>query len=142
MKTILSIIFLFLLSFVHAQTDSTQISQDTIVIADTSDIYVINKTNRLVQIDQDFAIEFRDLRSIKETHSINFENTKEVEKFFATCYRVLEKDVNVVGPRYSISRNKLSKNVTRIEDKDSGYFFLSYDTIEKMEAAFYRTIKE
>lgn len=141
MKTFVTILFLCVISASYAQTDSTATVSDTL-ISDTSDIYVINKTNRFVAVDSDFAVVFRDLKSLKEIHSVHFSTTKEVEQFFATCFRVLEKDVNIVGPLYSISRNKLSKNVVRIEDQQGGYFFLSYDTVEKMQAAFYRTIKQ
>lgn len=132
MKFFVIALFTLLGTSSFAQEDSS------VVIHDTLDIYVINSTNRLMHIDDGFALEFRDLKTLKEIHSINFSTEQEVDKFFETCFRVLEKDVTVVGELYSINRNKLSKNIVRIHNKEEAYFMLSYDTIEKMQKAYNR----
>lgn len=143
MKSLLSILLLCAASLSFGQTDSTLVTSDTLIVQDTTDIYVINSTNRMIAVDNSFAIEFRDLKKITEIGTIHFDSVKEVEQFFATCYRVLEQDVKVVGTLYTVSRNKLSKNVVRVDGQsETGYFFLSYDSVEKMEKAFYRTIQK
>lgn len=109
---------------------------------DTTDIYVINNTNRFVAIDHEgntsYAIVYRDLRSIKEMHTIHFENKANAHVFFEHCMIALEQDKIVENKRYSINRNALSKNVIRVEDEDEGYFMLKYSTVERMRTAFER----
>lgn len=135
MKSIFLFASLLLCGFSFAQTDST------LVIEDTTNIYVINSTNRLIQVGNNYSIEFRDLKTLNEVHYIRLDSKADVEKFFATCYRVLDQNKKVVGQHYTINRNVLSKNVVRIEHKDEAYFMLAYGTIEKMEKAFTRYAK-
>ncbi len=132
MKSLVIALFVLMGAPSFAQEDST------VVVADTIDIYVINSTNRLMHAGNSFALEFRDLKSLKEIHSIQFASIKEVDKFFETCFRVLEQDVTIVGELYTVNRNKLSKNIVRIHDKEEAYFMLSYDTLQKMQTAFNR----
>jgi hypothetical protein len=132
MKSLLLLACLLFGSFSYAQTDSTVLTEDT------TDIYVINSTNRLVQVGDRFLIEFRDLKSLKELHYIQLDSKAGVDKFFATCYRVLDQNIKIMGQHYSINRNMVSKNVVRIEHHDQAYFMLAYGTIEKMEKAFQR----
>jgi hypothetical protein len=119
-----------------AQSDSTVVSEDT------SDIYVINNTNRLIQVGDDYSIEFRDLKRLREVHYIRFENVGEVRKFFSDCYKVLDQNTTIANSLYILNRNVLSRNVVRIEHDDLAYFLLAYGTLEKMEKAFNRHTTE
>ena len=106
---------------------------------DTTDIYVINKTNRLVAIQPDsYAFIYRDLKSLKQVRSIDFESDTDLLKFFKLCQKALDKDQGTVTAAYNVSRNRLSKNVVRIQDKDDGYVLLSYSTLDHMRKAFER----
>lgn len=135
MKTFFFISFIFTSLSGFSQTDSTATSMDTL------DIYVINSTNRLVQIGSSYALLFRDLKSLREIHSINFQSSEEVNKFFATSFRSMEQDAIIIGEIYSVRRNKLSKNIIRVADKSDGYMLLSYDSLEKMQVAFNRLLE-
>lgn len=136
MKSLLLLICLTFGSFIYAQSDSTVVTEDT------SDIYVINNTNRLIQVGDDFSIEFRDLKRLTEVHYIRFDSQADVRKFFADCYKVLDKNTTISNQLYTLNRNMLSKNVVRIQHHDLAYFLLSYGTIENMEKAFERYMQE
>lgn len=103
---------------------------------DTTDIYVINNTNRLVAIDTDsYSFIYRDLKSLKQIRSFHFEAKKDLVKFFDLCLKALEKDQGTITGSYNVSRNKLSKNVVRVNDKNGGYVLIKYDTLEHMRKA-------
>lgn len=104
---------------------------------DTTDLYVINNTNRLVKLGEgEYAFIYRDLKSLKEIRSIDFDSNDAMSKFFDLCFKALEKDQGTVTEHYNVSRNKLSKNVVRVNDKQGGYFLLKYETLEHMKSAF------
>jgi hypothetical protein len=135
MKTSLFAIFITLSGFLFAQEDTTSF------VSDTTDIYVINATNRLASVGNAYILEFRDLRSIKETRCINFSNTTELKRFFEDSYMALDRSTNVDRDLYTLRRNLVSKNMLTVELEDKSYFLLTYGTIEKMEKAFYRYYK-
>ena len=136
MKSLIFISFLMLGGTLLGQSDSIIGAQDT------SAIYVINSTNRLIQVGESFSVEFRDLKSLKEGHAITLGTAADVEQFFATCFKVLDQDITIVGGNYTVNRNVVSKQVVRIENKNESYFILTYGTLEKMEKAFARYSKE
>lgn len=104
---------------------------------DTTDVYVINETNRLVALEADsYSFFYRNLKSLKETRTLHFESETELIKFFDLCQKALDKDQGTVTSSYNVSRNRLSKNVVRVNDKDGGYFLLKYTTLEHMRKAF------
>lgn len=106
---------------------------------DTTDIYVINKTNRLVAIQSDsYAFIYRDLKSLKQIRSFNFETKADLLTFFNLCQKALDKDQSTITSDYNVSRNRLSKNVVRIQDKKDGYVLLSYTTLDHMRSALER----
>ena len=106
---------------------------------DTADIYVINNTNRLVSVGADsYAFIYRDLKSLKQIRSFHFDSLDELEKFFDLCQKALDKDQGTITDAYNISRNKLSKNVVRINDKMGGYVLIKYSTLEHMRKATMR----
>jgi sialic acid synthase SpsE len=106
---------------------------------DTTDIYVINKTNRLVAIQSDsYAFIYRDLKSLKQIRSFNFETKADLLTFFKLCQKALDKDQSTITSDYNVSRNRLSKNVVRIQDKKDGYVLLSYTTLDHMRSALER----
>lgn len=106
---------------------------------DTTDIYVINKTNRLVAIQPDsYAFIYRDLKSLKQIRSFNFETKADLLAFFKLCQKALDKDQGTITSDYNVSRNRLSKNVVRIQDKNDGYVLLSYTTLDHMRSALER----
>ena len=103
---------------------------------DTTDIYVINKTNRLIKIDDAaYAFVYRDLKSLKEIRSFNFENKTALDKFFRLCQKALDVDQGTVTGHYNVSRNRLSKNVVRVNDKNGGYTLIKYTTLDHMRKA-------
>ena len=133
MKQLITAIFLLVGFQIIAQEDSLSVH------IDTSEVYVINNTNRVIKIgDNAYAFEFRDVTSINDVHTLHFDSADEFEKFLSTCYRSLEQGVTVVGEKYAINRNRLSKKLIRIDNKDDAYFMLSYDTVEKIETAYER----
>ena len=106
---------------------------------DTTDIYVINKTNRLVSIQPDsYAFIYRDLKSLKQIRSFDFETKADLLKLFMLCQKALDKDQGTITSDYNVSRNKLSKNVVRIQDKKGSYVLLSYTTLNHMRNALTR----
>lgn len=132
MKTILFSIFIAFGGLLFAQDDTTSL------VSDTTDIYVINTTNRLAGVGSGYILEFRDLRSIKETRSIHFSNTTEMQRFFDDSYTALDRNTTVNRDLYTLRRNLVSKNMLTVELEDKSYFLLTYGTIEKMEKAFSR----
>ena len=89
-----------------------------------------------------FVLEFRDMKSLKDGHRIELGNQSDVQRFFRTCYQVLDQDVELLGTKYNVHRNALSKNVIRVtSSEDDAYLFLRYDTTEKMEKAFERYLQ-
>jgi hypothetical protein len=106
---------------------------------DTTDIYVINKTNRLLAIETDsYAFIYRDLKSLKQIQSFDFETKADLLKFFKLCQKALDKDQATITADYNVSRNRLSKNVVRIQNKEGGYVLLSYTTLDHMRSALER----
>lgn len=107
---------------------------------DTIDVYVINSTNRLVAIDSDsYALIYRDLKTIKEIRSFHFETIADLEKFFGLCQKALDLDQGTITDEYNVSRNTISKNVVRINDKKGGYILLKYSTLDHLRKAFEKT---
>ncbi len=136
MKSFLLLFFIAFTRFSYAQSDSIAVMEDT------ADIYVINNTNRLIQVGDDYSIEFRDLKRLTEVHYIRFDSEGAVRKFFSDCFKVLDQNTTIATPLYIVNRNVLSRNVARIEHDDLAYFLLSYNTLEKMEKAFDRYTNE
>lgn len=134
MKQLITAIILLFGFQSFAQEDSLSVANDT------TEVYVINNKNRVIKVGDDaYAFEFRDMTSINDIHTLHFESGAEFEKFLSTCFRSLEQGVTVVGEKYAINRNRLSKNLIRIDNKHDAYFMLSYDTVEKIQTAFNRT---
>lgn len=103
---------------------------------DTTDVYVINNTNRLVSIDgNSYAFIYRDLKSLKQIRSFHFSSKTELDKFFNLCQKALDQDQGTITASYNVSRNRISKNVVRINDKNDGYVLLKYDTLDHMRKA-------
>ena len=132
MRTFLLAAFLLLGFQNFAQTDTVIVSKDTV------NVYVISSTNRLIEIEGDYAIEYRDLKNLKNGRFLNFDSAKDLEKFFDSCFRSLEKGTEIASVNYTLSRNKISKNVVRVQGKEKSYFMLSYETLEKMKTAYER----
>lgn len=112
--------------------------------SDTTEIYVINNTNRLVQITQGEAVKYsffyRDLKFVKTIRELEFDNKEEVEKFFEQAIKVLDTDTGVMGAKYNLSRNQMSKNTLKLRNKEDGYTMINRDTLENMMDAFNRNI--
>lgn len=107
---------------------------------DTTDVYVLSSSNRLVQIKKDsqisYALEYRNLKKLKETVCIDFGKKENVYKFFETCDHVLNTDTRVVGERYNIGRNKIDKNTVKVDNKNEGaYCLIKRETLENMRSA-------
>ena len=106
---------------------------------DTTDIYVINKTNRLVALQSDsYAFIYRDLKSLKQIRSFNFDDKAGLLKFFRLCYKALDQDQGTVTSKYNVSRNRLNKNVVRVQDKNNGFVLISNSTLDNMREALKR----
>jgi hypothetical protein len=127
MKQIL-LIFLSTLAF-------TAVSQN-----DTTKIYVINNTNEFVEIKgggyTTYSFFYRDLKFLKETRELKFTNKTKVTEFFDKAEKVLATDSGIITADYNLYRNKLSKNVLRLQNKDGGYVLLSRETLETMRSEF------
>ena len=108
--------------------------------SDTTKIYVINKTNEFVQIENGgyttYSFFYRDLKFVKETRELVFKNKEKVNEFFDKAEKVLATDSGIIGSDYNLYRNKLSKNVLRLQNKEGGYVLLSRETLETMRAEF------
>lgn len=143
MKTVFLIALILIGFSASGQEDSTYVAPDTAVVAfDTVNVYVINSTNRLIKVNDSYALIYRDLRSIREIDTIRFSSAKELDKFFETSFKSLEKGIAITGQNYHVSRNVISKNIVRVENMKDAYFLLTYDTVEKMQTAFHRSVKE
>jgi hypothetical protein len=107
---------------------------------DTTNVYVINNTNRLARIDLDgkstYILEFRNLKKLSEIAVIQFGKKEGVLKFFDTCEKVLNQDIKVVGEHYNVVRNKVDKNTVRIDTKGvAAYLLLKRETLDSMRSA-------
>ena len=107
---------------------------------DTTDVYVLSSSNRLIQIKKDaqisYSLEYRNLKKLNETVSIDFGKKENVYKFFETCEHVLNTDTRVVGERYNIGRNKIDKNTVKVDNKKGGaYCLIKRETLENMRSA-------
>lgn len=108
--------------------------------SDTTKIYVINKTNEFVQIksggNTTYSFFYRDLKFVKETRELKFSNKTKVNEFFDKAEKVLATDSGILTADYNLYRNKLSKNVLRLQNKDGGYVLISRETLETMRSEF------
>lgn len=108
--------------------------------SDTTKIYVINKTNEFVQIksggNTTYSFFYRDLKFVKETRELKFSNKAKVNEFFDKAEKVLATDSGILTADYNLYRNKLSKNVLRLQNKDGGYVLISRETLETMRSEF------
>lgn len=132
MKSIFVALFVLIGFSSFSQEDTTVVANDTL------DIYVINATNRLIHTNTTFAIEYRDLKTLRDIRTIRFDSVGDVDQFFASCFRAIEADVKVVSNDYTVNRNAVSKNVVRVHEQDGSYFLMTYDTLQKMQTAFDR----
>lgn len=136
MKNILTLILVVFSFGAFAQENDTP----KLNSADTTEIYVINSTTRFVALPNEgntkYSFFYRDLKFLKIIRELKFQNSEEVNKFFDTCEKALETDKTFITQGYNVMRNKLSKNVLRLNNKDGGYFLLKYDSLEKMRKAF------
>lgn len=127
MKLITALVFCSLAYFNFAQNDTTK-------------IYVINKTNRFVQIksggNTSYSFFYRDLKFVKETRELIFKNKEKVNEFFDKAEKVLATDSGIITAEYNLYRNKLSKNVLRLQNKVGGYVLISRETLETMRSEF------
>lgn len=127
MKQIFLITLSFLAFTVNAQNDTTK-------------IYVINNTNEFVQIksggNTTYSFFYRDLKFVKETRELKFKNKDKVNEFFDKAEKVLATDSGIITSEYNLYRNKVSKNVLRLQNKDGGYVLISRETLETMRAEF------
>ena len=57
-------------------------------------------------------------------------------EFFDKAEKVLATDSGIITADYNLYRNKLSKNVLRIQNKVGGYVLLSRETLETMRSEF------
>lgn len=127
MKKLLVILFAAFSFSLTAQTDTTK-------------IYVINKTNEFVQIksggNTTYSFFYRDLKFVKETRELKFSNKAKVNEFFDKAEKVLATDSGILTSDYNLFRNKLSKNVLRLQNKEGGYVLISRETLETMRSEF------
>ena len=108
--------------------------------SDTTKIYVINKTNEFVQVksggNTTYSFFYRDLKFVKETRELKFSNKAKVNEFFDKAEKVLATDSGILTSDYNLFRNKLSKNVLRLQNKEGGYVLISRETLETMRSEF------
>lgn len=108
--------------------------------SDTTKIYVINNTNEFVQVQKGgyttYSFFYRDLKFVKETRELKFSNKTKVNEFFDKAEKVLATDSGIITADYNLYRNKLSKNVLRLQNKEGGYVLISRETLETMRAEF------
>ncbi len=108
--------------------------------ADTVDLYVINSTTRFIALPDEgstkYSFFYRDLKYLKTIRELKFQSAEDVQKFFNTCDKALETDKTFVTQGYNVSRNRLSKNVLRLNNKEGGYYLLKYSSLEKMKSTF------
>lgn len=123
--------FLYLLFFL---VSTSAIGQDT------TNVYVINNTNRLIRISSDgvnnYAVEYRNLKKLNETAAIQLGRKEGVYKFFETCEKVLNTDTRIIGEYYNVNRNKIDKNTVKVDNKAAGaYFLVKRETLDNMRSA-------
>lgn len=108
--------------------------------SDTTKIYVINNTNEFVQIksggNTTYSFFYRDLKFVKETRELKFSNKTKVNEFFDKAEKVLATDSGILTADYNLYRNKVSKNVLRLQNKEGGYVLISRETLETMRSEF------
>lgn len=127
MKHLLFALFLVVSGFTFAQ--------------DTTNVYVINNTNRLIRISQSngpstYVIEYRNLKKLNDTASVYLGRKEDVYKFFNTCEKVLNTDTRIIGEHYNVNRNKVDKNTVKVDNKMEGaYFLVKRETLENMKSA-------
>jgi hypothetical protein len=106
---------------------------------DTTEIYVINKTNKLTKIDDTYSFFYRDMKYMKEIRELKFDSKDDALAFFEKAYKVLDTDVDLITKGYSLMRNNLSKNVLKLRNKDGGYFLIKRSSLDHMKAAVEKT---
>lgn len=108
--------------------------------SDTVKIYIINNTNRFVQVKTPekihYSFFYRDLKHMKETRELIFPNKQEVNEFFDKAEKVLATDAGIITSKYNLYRNKLNKNTLRLQNKEGGYVLISRETLETMRKEF------
>lgn len=111
--------------------------------ADTVDLYVINNTTRFVALPDEgstkYSFFYRDLKYLKIIRELKFQSGSDVERFFNTCDKALETDKTFITQGYNVSRNRLSKNILRLNNKEGGYFLLKSASLEKMKSTFQKS---
>jgi hypothetical protein len=134
----LSLILISITAVAQNPVDSTEVPE--LPISDTVDLYVINNTNRLIAIEKNgassFAFEYRDLKFLRTMRVLEFKNAEQLEKFFGICDKALATDKTYITQGYNISRNRLNKNVIRLNNKQEGYTLLKRETLEFMKSEF------
>lgn len=141
---LLSLIFISTFS-IHAQ-DSTAVENNSpVTSSDTVDIYVLSKNSRFVELKGEgksrYAFYYRDLKFIKELRELIFEDADDAIKFFNICQKALDTDKTYITHGYNVMRNRASKNVLRLQNKDGGYTMIRRDTFDDMRAAFTRSLE-
>ena len=120
------------------ERDSSQISEP--VVNDTIELYVINNTNSFVAIQSsvktEYAFFYRDLKFLRTQRELNFKNAESLEKFFTICDKALATDKTHITQGYNISRNRLNKNVLRLNNKQGGYTLMKRETLEFLKEAY------
>ena len=102
---------------------------------DTTEIYVINKTNKLTKIDDTYSFFYRDMKFMKEIRELKFDSKEDALAFFEKAYKVLDTDVDLFTKGYNLMRNNLSKNVLKLRNKDGGYFLIKRSSLDHMKSA-------
>lgn len=105
---------------------------------DTTDVYVINNTNRLAQIGDSYSFFYRDLKYVKEIRELKFDDQTDFVEFVEKAYKVLDKNIELIAKGYSLKRNAMSKNVLKIRNKDGGYVLIKRGTLDNMKEAIER----
>ena len=134
----LSLILVSLSGFSQETLDSTAVIEP--ITVDTVDLYVINSTNRLIALPNEgltkYAYQYRDLKYLRTMRELKFQNAEAMEKFFGICDKALATDKTLITQGYNISRNRLNKNVIRLNNKENGYTLLKRETLEFMKTEF------
>lgn len=102
---------------------------------DTTEIYVINKTNRFTKIGDSYSFFYRDMKYVKEIRELKFDSKDDALAFFEKAYKVLDTDVDLITKGYNLMRNNLSKNVLKLRNKDGGYFLIKRSSLDHMKEA-------
>jgi hypothetical protein len=130
------ILFTFIVLIFSCHCTIAQDSPDTTLTT----IYQVTVNNRLTTVESNggmtYAFYYRDLKHISEIRSIEFKKPKDVSRFFELCYAALDEDKTTITQYYNVSRNRISKYVVRINDKNEGYFLLTEKDLRLMENAF------